>query len=632
MKQDAYRPDIDGLRAVAIGLVLAFHAFPAALPGGFIGVDVFFVISGYLITGIIRDQKERGTFSLAHFYERRLRRIFPALIIVLLATYAIGWRVLLPSEFAQLGTNTIAGAAFFANIALQLQSGYFDIEAAKKPLLHLWSLGIEEQFYIAWPLLLLVAGRFRNGALRLIAAVGLVSFAVNVSMVHAHPEATFYLPITRAWELLAGAFLTYSRLQARRWANPLALTGGAMILLAAFALSPKTAFPGWPALLPVLGTAAVIASPSSIINRRMLSSSPFVSVGLISYPLYLWHWPLLVYATAVASPLNDTKRAAVLVFALVLSWVTYRLVENPIRRGGFGERKALSLGFGMACMAGLGLWTVAEEGISSRFPQEIRDILSASQQIDRWSRNHCLAMNEDSGFAPDCTEKAHRPLLFVWGDSTSAALMPGLLDLKQKREFGLAQYSISACEPSVRPIGSQHCADINRIALAALDAAKPDILLLHAIWYPDNEHLDALAATIEQAQKIGVPRIIVLGRVPVWGGGLKQHILNYYMIHRTLPIRLPQSVKEKWFDRVMREKLAPYGVTFISAWDALCNPEGCLVRVPTPKGTMDITATDILHLTEAGSDYLITAIQKDLFGQGMISGEAEGFRGGPGKL
>ena len=191
-----YRADIDGLRAVAVVLVLVFHAFPAVLPGGFIGVDVFFVISGYLITGIIRDEKQRGTFSIGHFYQRRIRRIFPALLLVLAASYAAGWLILLPVDFAQLGTLTFAGAAFFSNIALWLQSGYFDIEAARKPLLHLWSLGIEEQFYIVWPVLLWLAGRFD---IRMILAVGLASFALNLALVGGHPEATFYLPFTRAW-------------------------------------------------------------------------------------------------------------------------------------------------------------------------------------------------------------------------------------------------------------------------------------------------------------------------------------------------------------------------------------------------------------------------------------------------
>src|SRR5689334_9705274 len=202
-----YRPDVDGLRAIAVMLVLNYHAFPDAVPGGFIGVDVFFVISGFLITGIITRELELGRFSLVEFYNRRIRRIFPALIVVLCATLLLGWFWMLPQALAQLGSDTFASAAFLANIALLLQSGYFDIESAKKPLLHLWSLGIEEQFYLCWPLLLMLAARFRMSILAMAALLGIASFLLNVALIGSNPIAAFYLPFTRAFELLAGAAL-----------------------------------------------------------------------------------------------------------------------------------------------------------------------------------------------------------------------------------------------------------------------------------------------------------------------------------------------------------------------------------------------------------------------------------------
>src|SRR3954452_13532684 len=195
-----YRPDVDGLRAIAVMLVLNFPAFPAAMPGGFIGVDVFFVIYGFLITGVIAREMQQKRFSLATFYLRRIRRIFPALIVVLCAVLALGWLWMLPAAFAQLGSDTFASAAFFANIALLLQSGYFDAESAKKPLLHLWSLGIEEQFYLFWPLILILAARLRLGILAAVAAVGVASFALNVALIGSSPVTTFSLPFTRACE------------------------------------------------------------------------------------------------------------------------------------------------------------------------------------------------------------------------------------------------------------------------------------------------------------------------------------------------------------------------------------------------------------------------------------------------
>src|SRR5580704_8165340 len=207
---DRYRPDIDGLRAIAVTLVANFHAFPEAMPGGFIGVDIFFVISGFLITGIIARELEQKRFSLLAFYQRRIRRIFPALIVVLCTTLVLGWLWMLPAAYAQLSADVFASAAFFSNIALLLQSGYFDIESARKPLLHLWSLGIEEQFYLFWPLLLMAAQRLRLNLLAMALGIAALSFALNVAMIGKDPIATFYLPFTRAWELLAGGALAMS--------------------------------------------------------------------------------------------------------------------------------------------------------------------------------------------------------------------------------------------------------------------------------------------------------------------------------------------------------------------------------------------------------------------------------------
>src|SRR4030081_3141293 len=205
-----YPPGIGGLRAIAVMLVVNFHAFPHAMTGGFIGVDIFFVISGFLITGLIARELDLERFSLLGFYARRVRRIFPALIIVLCATLVLGWLWMLPTAYAQLGSDVFASAAFFANIALLLQSGYFDVESAKKPLLHLWSLGIEEQFYLFWPLILMLVARMRVSILVAASVIGMASFVLNVALIGSNPVATFYLPFPRAWEVLAGALLACS--------------------------------------------------------------------------------------------------------------------------------------------------------------------------------------------------------------------------------------------------------------------------------------------------------------------------------------------------------------------------------------------------------------------------------------
>src|SRR6202011_5429135 len=243
-----YRPDIDGLRAIAVILVVNFHAFPEAMPGGFIGVDIFFVISGFLITGIIVRELDQKRFSLLAFYNRRIRRIFPALIVVLCVTLVLGWLWMLPAAYAQLSSDVFASAAFFSNIALLLQSGYFDIESSKKPLLHLWSLGIEEQFYLFWPLILMLVARLRLSILAAASVIGLASFLLNVALIGSNPVATFYLPFTRASELLAGAVLACSWNQISQTStasNWRAAAGLVLIAAAAGVLDAHSAFPGW---------------------------------------------------------------------------------------------------------------------------------------------------------------------------------------------------------------------------------------------------------------------------------------------------------------------------------------------------------------------------------------------------
>lgn len=336
----AYRRDIDGLRALAVLLVVVFHAFPKSMGGGYIGVDVFFVISGYLISGLIFERLQAGSFSIIDFYVRRVRRIFPALLLVMLATMVVGWLVLLSDEFGKLGKHVVAGATFVSNIVLWREAGYFDDDAALKPLLHLWSLGVEEQFYFVWPLLLAVLWGVRRHMLAAIAVMAAISFAANVFFVGSMPTAVFFLPLTRFWELMLGAGLAYAALtgkpaisdgRIREVAAPL---GVAMIAAAAALMDKSSRFPGYWALLPSLGAVLVIAAgPSAWLNRTLFSHRAVVYVGLISYPLYLWHWPLLSIARLVnaGAPLAPAVAGGLMLLAVLMASLTYRFVEKPIR-------------------------------------------------------------------------------------------------------------------------------------------------------------------------------------------------------------------------------------------------------------------------------------------------------------
>ena len=333
-----YRPDIDGLRALAVLGVVAYHAAPTWVRGGYIGVDVFFVISGFLISGIILRERDAGEFSLLNFYARRVRRLFPALVVVLATTGLIGWYYLLPDEFVALGKHMLAGAGYAINFILRQESGYFDAAAEAKPLLHLWSLGVEEQFYIVWPLLLIFI-RDRRTLMLVVALVIAASFAGSLYSLSKNPPAAFYLPHYRMWQLGAGALLAAvalyqpSRLRVPpQLANALSVSGFVLLVVAMLLLATRKDYPGFYGLIPVAGVMLLIAAgPLALVNRFLLANPAAVFVGLISYPLYLWHWPLLSFAHILGIKSDPWVVPAILAASTALATLTYYGVERPLR-------------------------------------------------------------------------------------------------------------------------------------------------------------------------------------------------------------------------------------------------------------------------------------------------------------
>jgi len=371
-----YRPDIDGLRAVAVLAVVVYHALPTVLRGGFVGVDVFFVISGYLISGHIFAELEAGRFTFTAFYGRRIRRIFPALCLVLLATLAYGFVVLLPVELAQLGADVAGGAGFISNLMLWNEAGYFDRSAIYKPLLHLWSLGIEEQYYIVWPVALWLLYKTRLSRFGFVMAVAIGSFALNAVMVTGHATADFYSPVTRFWELSAGALLawwqpaTSAGTDHGRLRNGTSFIGLMLILVSTAVFNQDLHFPGWLALAPVVGSVLLIAAgPSALINRSLLSRGAAVFIGKISYPLYLWHWPLISYAYFLdrGRQLKTFPALCIFLASVFLAWVTYRLIEQPLRFGRHRRGKTIALAACMLATGGIGMGVWAEHGFPGRF-------------------------------------------------------------------------------------------------------------------------------------------------------------------------------------------------------------------------------------------------------------------------
>jgi len=453
MNSTPYREDIDGLRAIAVLSVIGFHAFPDLVAGGFIGVDVFFVISGFLISGIIAGSLQKGDFSFARFYARRVRRIFPALILVMAACYLFGWFVLLPDEYEQLGKHIAAGAGFLSNLFYWQEAGYFDNVAGTKPLLHVWSLGIEEQFYIVWPLLLYLVWKRRFDPLILVIFVAILSFAANVGTVSDETVQAFYSPLTRLWELLIGSILVFQRqFKIDPWekvrhatcsvtANVRSISGVLLIAISVLFIDREEAFPGWWAMLPTLGTFLIIsAGPNAWFNRIVLSQRFLVWVGLISYPLYLWHWPLLSFAQIIegGTPALGIRIALVLI-SIVLAWMTYMLVESPVRGGSHSGAKVAVLCGLMIIVGSIGFATYQRDGLPFRYA--VKDTMQKNNDL-AWKTSslgytHCSSVIARAAPSIGYCWLSSRsvPSFAIFGDSHADHIFHGLANIDRGRSW-----------------------------------------------------------------------------------------------------------------------------------------------------------------------------------------------------
>jgi len=434
-----YRSDIDGLRALAVISVVIFHAFSWMIPGGYAGVDVFFVISGYLITTNILNGLNESTFTIQGFYQRRIRRIFPALVTTLAFVYALGWFVLLASEYRQLGKHVGSGASFISNIIFWKESGYFDTSSSVKPLIHLWSLGIEEQFYIVWPLLLWVIFKIRLHVVISTVVLAIVSFGFGLYALNHDVVGAYYSPVNRFWELLVGAILAAIMLRrtptekATQLQHVLAVIGLVLVLFTMFGLDESSKFPGWNALAPTIGAALMIgAGAHTFTAHRVFSLRPVVWVGLISFPLYLWHWPLLTFARIIASTTPSAGiRFGAVVLAVLLSWATYRLIEKPLRFHPRVKVVTAALVASMVIIGLVGYVTFRNDGIASREVAQMNPDINSGEEggAQGWVQDACGISDAKVAdlFASCLEDNRETPRFALIGDSKAEALIGGFI-------------------------------------------------------------------------------------------------------------------------------------------------------------------------------------------------------------
>lgn len=625
-----YRPEIDGLRTLAILPVIFFHAGFSTFSGGFLGVDVFLVISGYLITSIILQEQTEQRFRLVNFYARRARRILPALFFVLWASTVAAWFILSPQQLVDFAHSAMATIGFGANIYFWQHIDYFTGNTDLLPLLHLWSLGIEEQFYFILPLLLLALAAYQRGRLAALALLFVFSFGCALWLSAQHSSAAFYLLPARAWELLAGvgcALYLQRKTQrtAPHWAQGFSALGLLLLVLSYGWLTPHTPHPSHWTLLPVLATVLIIlyAKPHTYV-ARLLSLRPLVWLGLLSYSAYLWHQPLFALLRHVTqqAQFSLTITFVIIIITFVISAVSWRFIEQPFRNRAFlSTKQVFSLSAAVMIITFVLMAVISQQrGVPQRF-SELQQILFEQQRLSRVADaiDPCfLAENRDSStLAEQCKINAQQRSVML-GDSHASALWYGL----STAATPLAKYSASGCAPLLgeeisawRPF----CASINHFNFEEIATKQPEKVYLHANWLLYAQHLPAGQAEriIEQQVKDTLAHlkaiapqteVVVIGDVPQWQPSLPSILSRY--TKTGLPNAdsyLPNAsyTELKALEASLQVPTEAAGVRFISLLDLLCRPDGsCRTLVPLGTAGWEPLMWDYGHLSRSGAAFV----------------------------
>lgn len=640
--ENFYRSDIDGLRALAVLMVVVYHVFPKLLRGGFVGVDIFFVISGFLITGIILRDLDNGCFSFWNFYSRRIRRIFPALILVLCVTLAFGWFSLFADEYKMLGKHVFGGVSFTANIFYWWEAGYWDVNSKLKPLLHLWSLGIEEQFYIVFPCLLVLVRKKNWRLLTVIILLTAFSFALNIYYYRRNPILDFYAPFTRFWEILSGGTLAFLLQKespflasigkkadaflakifggrhvendGRNLRNALSILGFILLVVAVRTSRVDRHFPGYRALLPVMGTVFLIAAgQSAYLNRTLFSNKIAVWIGLISYPLYLWHWPLISYATILNGEFSGEWewrfiRFGCILFACFAAFMTYKFVESPIR---FGKKKRQAkiyiLVAIMTALSCAGMLIFLKNGLPERGSMAHYNNTKEGLQIPPPPRRNETGKQYAPNFPCQYTDAGSSRTVAVIGDSHAQSAYPGIA--KENARLGLNTFYVSYVFRESKETMER---------TLALLAIKKDIrhvfLFYRGVLYLKGNDIDGyenyetapldkfepfLQKTIDALKAMG-KEVFIVSENPVFSRSAREYVIRPFVLSRKQePPKLKKedvlAHQKEYLDLLGRLE----GATVIYSLDVFCPQGECMMfsqeRVPL--------YYDDDHLSIAGSHY-----------------------------
>lgn len=617
-----YRPEIDGLRALAVSSVIFFHAGLSWVSGGYVGVDIFFVISGFLITSIIFTEIEAGRFSIGNFYERRMRRILPALFFVMLVCVPISWVILSPYDMKYFSKSLTYVSIFLSNTIFYKQSGYFDAAAELKPLLHTWSLGIEEQYYLFFPLLLIVILRYVKKYIVLALVIIFISSLVYAQyMVQLKPKAAFFLLQYRVWELMAGSIVAILviknryRIDGYPFNNTLSFIGFFMLFFSIFFYDKSTPFPSFYTLVPVIGaTLVIVFGIKGTKVAQILSLKPFVGIGLVSFSAYLWHQPIFAFYRH-KSFLEPTLIEMLFLIAvvLILAVLTWRFVEKPFRNKEFLNRSQIfTLAFFCSVVfIAFGLYGYYSEGFLGRLNENEKRINDYRNHAGDWRTGSCFFGFDTKlpTFAAQCYAdgKASESVL-LWGDSHAASLYAGV----SKQTSKITQLTSAGCPPILvddynGKKSDEICVATNLKISQFIREVRPGKILLHAVWdgYQDEQMLRGIDQTLKYIKKASPNSIVYLiGPVPQWKPTLPDFALRKHVtLDKETYLKMPLFSKLSKLETEIRSLCVQNNVQYISPLSKLCIKDECLVVAKTTTN-FALTTFDSNHLTEEGSAIL----------------------------
>ena len=616
-----YRAEIDGLRTLAVLPVIAYHLGIPGFNGGFIGVDIFFVISGFLISGIIYTEASVNGFSFLTFYKRRCLRILPPLFIVLFCTFFAGYIYLLPHQLESLGQSGLATLLFSSNFYFWSQSGYFAGPAAMTPLLHTWSLSVEEQFYIFYPFIVIYSIKYcRNKVWLIILLLSFFSFVASCIGVKVKPEATFYLIPTRAWELGIGGLLAVSNIDELLRKNNylrqiISILGLMAIFFGFYWLTPLKPFPGYNALLPCLGTFCIIAAGTKSLVAKILSFKPIAYIGMLSYSLYLWHWPIIVFSNIELNISSIQKYLLVLALTFALAILTRYFLELPVKKY-FGSQHSkfvvasslvLLLAFSLVPFY-LAVWTPQSIFFTKRAIQisEFSDYRSTKDydyqfrygtcffdgnkgKPDTFDKSKCLAINKLKGN------------YIVVGDSHGAHIWRALSE-RVDGNINLMQATAASCKPVISQNVDNPCSHLMKYIFEDFIVHnRIDGIIISARWKKGD--LNALISTVKSIKQY-VPKIYILGPTVEYNGLLPDLLAYQENSHSFLLSKMVNKSIEP-IDLLFQEKLKEMNINYISVYHIFCTSNDVCLAVTS---TGEPSAFDYGHLTLDGSRYAASKI------------------------